>query len=64
MPKKNKEVEDRLQTIEYLLAGILLKREPNIKEVAKIVGCSDTVLTALYPGKIKKKGGKNGEAEN
>ena len=55
MPKKNKEIEDRLQTLEYLLVGILLKREPNIKEVAKIVGCSDKVLTALYPGRNKGK---------
>ena len=63
MPKKNKELEDRLQTIEYLLAGILLKREPNIKEVAKIIGCSDNILSALYPGKKKIKNGKK-DSEN
>ncbi len=51
MPKLNKEVEDHLKIIEYLLAGIILKREPNIKEVAKIIGCSDTVLSAMYPGR-------------
>ena len=32
MPKKNKELEDRLKTIEYLLAGLLLKKNPNIKQ--------------------------------
>ncbi|MBS3077362.1 hypothetical protein J4233_03755 [Candidatus Pacearchaeota archaeon] len=57
MPKKNKEIEDRLQTIEYLLAGILMKREPNIKEVAKVIGCSDTKLSSLFPDRKKK--GKN-----
>lgn len=49
MPKKNKTVEQHLQTIEYLLAGILLKKEVNVKKVSKILGCSDKVLTELYP---------------
>lgn len=49
MPKKIKDIEERLQTLEYLLAGILLGKKPNVKEVAKIIGCSDKVLTRLYP---------------
>jgi len=56
MPKKNRQIEDRLKTIEYLLAGILLKKKPTLKEVAKIIGCSDKVLTKIYPSKKK---GKN-----
>ncbi|MDO8740356.1 MAG: hypothetical protein Q7J54_02140 [Candidatus Woesearchaeota archaeon] len=60
MPKKIKDNEKRLETIEYLLAGILLGKKPNIKEVSKIIGCSDNVLTKLYPEKkVKKSGGKN-----
>jgi len=55
MPKKTKNMEDHLQSIEYLLAGIMLKREANIKNIAKIIGCSDTKLTELYPQKKKKK---------
>jgi len=51
MPKKNKEIEDRLKTIEFLLAGILLGKKTNLKNVAKIIGCSDKVLTKLYPEK-------------
>jgi hypothetical protein len=58
MPKKTKTVEEHLQDIKYLLAAIILKKEPNIKEVAKIVGCSDNKLTELYPEKIKKRGEK------
>ena len=49
MPKKNKEIEEHLLDIKYLLAGILLNKKPNIKEVAKVVGCSDKTLTNLYP---------------
>jgi len=56
MPKKNKEIQDHLQDIKYLLAGILLGRKPNLKEVAKIIGCSDKTLTKIYPD--KKKNGK------
>jgi hypothetical protein len=56
MPKKIKTVEDHLQSIEYLLAGIILKRDLNIKQVAKIIGCCDTKLTEMCPErKIKKK---------
>lgn len=49
MPKKIKDAEERLKTVEFLLAGILLEKKPNIKEVAKIIGCSDKTLTKLYP---------------
>lgn len=58
MEKKNKEIEDRLRTIEYLLAGLLLKKDPNLKQVAKIIGCSDKVLTKLYPSREVKKNDK------
>jgi hypothetical protein len=53
MPKKIKTVEEHLQTIEYLLAGLILKKEVNIKRVAKIIGCSDKELTKLFPEKRK-----------
>ena len=62
MPKKNKTTEEHLQTIEYLLAGLLLKKEVDIKKVAKIMGCSDKTLTSIYP---KKRGGnKNATKAN
>jgi len=64
MPKKNKEIEDRLQTIEYLLAGILLNRTPSLKEVAKVVGCSDKTLTAMFPDRKNKKKGVSGVGDN
>jgi hypothetical protein len=54
IPKKTKKVEDHLEIIENLLAGIILKRTPNIKEVAKIMGVSDDKLTQLYPRSKKK----------
>jgi hypothetical protein len=65
MPKKNKEIEDHLQDIKFLLAGILLNKRPNIKEVAKVIGCSDKMLTKLYPENNKKKSreSKNGESK-
>jgi len=53
MPKKNKEIEDHLQDIKYLIVGILLERKPNLKEVAKIIGCSDKTLTKIYSHKKK-----------
>jgi len=49
MPKKIKTQEDHLQAIQYLLAGLLLKKDIDIKKAAKIIGCSDKILTALYP---------------
>ena len=57
MPKKIKTNEEHLQTIEYLLAGLLLKKEVDVKKVAKIIGCSDNVITGLYPNK---RGGNRG----
>ncbi len=55
MPKKSKKIEEHLQTIEYLLAGILLKKDTDLRKVAKIIGCSDNTLTALYPEKKRGK---------
>jgi len=54
MPKKNMTVEEHLQVVEYLLAGVLLKKEVGVKKVAKVLGCSDKTLTALYPEKRKR----------
>ena len=54
MSKKNKEIEEHLKDIKYLLAGILMNKKPNIKEVAKAAGCSDKTLTKLYPEKTKR----------
>jgi hypothetical protein len=58
IPKKPKTVEEHLEIIENLLAGIILKRTPNVKQVAKIVGVSDVELTRLYP-RYRKKGDTN-----
>lgn len=55
MPEDNKEVVEHLKRIEYLLAGILLGRKPNIKEVAKAIKVSDNTLTAIFPDKGKGK---------
>lgn len=49
MPKKNKTRDEHLQTIEFLLAGLLMKKEVDVKKVARIIGCSDKTLTAIYP---------------
>lgn len=54
MPKKPKTVEEHLEIIENLLAGVILKRTPNVKEVAKIMGISSDKLTELYPRSKKK----------
>lgn len=51
MPKKSKTVEEHLEIIENLLAGIILKRSPNLKELAKIMGISSDKLTEMYPEK-------------
>ena len=51
MPKKIKSIEDHLQSIEYLLAGLLLKKDVDLKKVSRIIGCSDKTLTKLYPQK-------------
>jgi len=55
MMENSKGIEKELRAIKFLLAGMLLKRNPNIKEVAKVIGCSDNTLTALYPGNKSKK---------
>ena len=54
MPKKIKTTEEHLQIIQYLLAGLLLKKDVDVKKVAKIIGCSDRTITALYPSKKKR----------
>jgi hypothetical protein len=54
MPKKTKTVEDHLEIIENLIAGLLLKRTPNVKQVAKIMEISDDKLTEMYPYSNKK----------
>lgn len=63
MPKKVKTPEEHLQTIEYLLAGLLLKKEVDVKKVAKIIGCSDRTLTAMYPERRKVNKGKKTKKE-
>jgi len=56
MPKKTKDEKGHLKTIQYLLAGILLKKDVTLKQVAKIIACSDKTLTAMYPErKVRKK---------
>ena len=55
MPKKTKSQEEHLQTIEYLLAGLLLEREVTVNEVAKVIGCSNYTLIKLYPMHRKKR---------
>lgn len=59
MPKKVKTQEEHLQTIEYLLAGLLLKRDVDVNKLARIIGCSSKTLSEIYPE--KKKGNKNGK---
>ncbi len=54
MPKKPKTVEEHLEIMENLLAGVILKREPNVKKLAKIMGVSSDKLTELYPTSRKK----------
>jgi len=57
MPKKTKSEEEHLKTIEFLLAGILLKRNTDVQKVAKIIGCTTGVLTDMFPEK-RNRGGK------
>jgi hypothetical protein len=61
MPKKIKTQEDHLQIIEYLLAGLLLKRDTDVNKLARIIGCSSKTLSKMYPE--KKKGKINGKKE-
>ncbi len=56
MPKKIRTVEEHLGSIEMLLAALILKKDVNIKQVAKVIGVSDSKLTEMFPD--KKKGGK------
>ncbi len=58
MPKKNKTPEEHLQTIEYLLAGLLLKRETDVNKVARIIGCNSKTLVEMFPEKRRSKNGK------
>jgi len=55
IPKKTKKVEDHLEIIENLLAGIILERTPTVKQLAKIMEISDKELTRLYPRPKKNK---------
>jgi hypothetical protein len=55
VPKKIKKVEDHLEIIENLLAGIILNRKPDVKILAKIMGVSDTKITKMYPKPKQKK---------
>jgi len=54
MPKKIKTLEDHLQTIEFLLAGLLLKRDTDVNKVARIIGCSSKTLSKMFPEKKQK----------
>lgn len=63
MPKKKKTSEEHLEIIELLLAGILLKRDVDVKKVAKIIGCSDKKLTEIYPEKSSKKNKREGRSK-
>ena len=58
VPKKAKTVEEHLGTIENLLVGIILKRTPNVKDLAKIVGVSDRKITEMYPEPKERRGGE------
>lgn len=55
LSKKNKKtIEEHLEIIENLLAGILLKEDYGVKKIAKVIGISNTKITKLYPQKKKK----------
>lgn len=58
MPKKNKTTEDYLHSIELMLAGIILKKETDVKTVARIIGCHTNVISKLYPDRKSKVGHK------
>jgi len=55
LPKKSVSVEEHLARIEILMAGILLDRRPNVKEIAKVIGVSDNELSRLFPRKKETK---------
>lgn len=58
MPKKIKTTEDYLHSIELMLAGIILKKETDVKTIARIIGCHTNVISKLYPDKKGKTSGK------
>ena len=43
--------EDHLKIIQFLLAALILKKEMSLKQVAKVMGCSDKTLTAMFSEK-------------
>jgi len=57
MPKRTKSTNDHMETIELLLAGILLNQQskPDVKKLAKLIGVSDRTITDLYPQRKNKK---------
>lgn len=55
MVKKPRTIEEELRKVQYLLVGILLKKEPTVKELSKIMGVSDNAITKLFPEKKKRK---------
>lgn len=59
MTEKKDNIERELKKLQYLLAGLLLNKKPNIKQVAKVIGVSDKTLTKFYPEKKGKKAKKN-----
>ena len=61
--RKNKEIKDHLESIELLLAGILINKKPDIKKVAKITRCSDKKITRYFPTKDNPKNKKQ-DTEN
>jgi len=62
MPKKTKTTEEHLQIIEYLLAGLLMKRETNVNKMARIIGCTSKTLSEMFPE--KKRDSKNVKGQN
>jgi len=59
MPDRKKTTEEHLETIELLIAGILLNQhsKPAVKTLAKLIGVSDNMFTDLYPQRKGKKAG-------
>lgn len=53
MEKSDNKIEEHLRIIELLLAGIILKKEVDVKKIAKIIRCSDKKISALYPERRK-----------
>ena len=58
MPKKNKTQEEHLQVIEYLLAGLILKRDVDVNKLARVIGCSSKTLLTLFPERRKTNNGQ------